>query len=142
MSNNVILRDAADEDKNFIISSWLKTYRTEGKFTRRIRPYVYFKEHEERIKRALWQAKARIACLEAEPEVIMGYAVWTPQAAHEVVHFVFVRPEFRNLGVARKLLSEVNLETCEFTHWVYKLDNVIDELLTQYPKMNYNPYLF
>jgi len=143
--NEIIIRPAElspEGDLHFILSSWLKTYRESGKFTRRIKPQTFYQYHEERIKRLFdWPlAEVTIACTPQEPTVILGYRV--SEEKDHVLHWLFVRPEFQKMGIAKKLLEGFPLGECHFTHWTINCDEKINRLLEENPRMNYNPYLF
>lgn len=137
---NVLIRPAIlteEGDKNFIISSWLKEYRDDSKFLRRVRPWVYYEEHHKRIHKALEQGSTLIAYRSEEPEVILGYVNYD-----KILHWIYVRPEFRKEGVATQLLKDFDLTSCHFTHWTLSCDTLISRLLEKHPKMNYVPYAF
>jgi hypothetical protein len=44
----------------------------------------------------------RVACLESDPDVILGFSV----AQNNVLHFVFVKPQWRKIGIAKMLVPE------------------------------------
>lgn len=49
-----------------------------------------------------------VACLSSDPDVILGFSVSEPQ----ILHFVFVKPHWRRIGIATQLVpKDINVVT-------------------------------
>jgi len=54
-----------------------------------------------------------------------------------VIHFVYIKPQFKKMGIAKKLFEASKLqETQFFTHWTFD----VDELTQKLPNLTYDPY--
>jgi hypothetical protein len=123
-----LIRSIQDSDFNFIISTWLKSYY--DLMTGQKPPkFVYFKAHEKIIKEVLLAKDGFIICNDEDHDQIMGYIITNGK----VLHYVYVKNLFRNLGFAKILLASKKLDT--YTHHT----SYIRKLKLSY---TYNPYLF
>lgn len=50
----------------------------------------------------IWRSQVKVACLEEEPDVVLGYAVYEG----ETLHWVFVKKAWRKLEIASKLVPK------------------------------------
>ena len=56
------------------------------------------------------QINIKVACLKEDPSVILGYAVLA--ATPNALHWVFIKKSWRNIGLAKDLISKnVNVAT-------------------------------
>jgi hypothetical protein len=104
MSAEIIYRDATIDDVNFILSSWLKSYRPSAPL---VSDEVYFREHKALVMQLIQRSAVHIACDPSYPLSIYGYAV-VEQGA---VHYVYVKFALRKFGVARALLKRAGVES-------------------------------
>lgn len=98
-------------DTGFIIETWLKGLRFSNTWFERIDHEAYFKNYLGIIKSILGRPSVTtyVACLKDDPDVIIGYAVTEPQ----ILHWVFVRKDWRRAGIARDLIPK---DTKTITH--------------------------
>jgi GNAT superfamily N-acetyltransferase len=129
------LRPGGPDDLPFVFATWLRSYKRSSSFARRVPNDVFYKFHHQAIERILVRTSAqlRIAHAPDAPGVILGYAVTEPG----VVHFVYVKGDFRRFGIGSALLAHVDVNACVFTHWTEGWDL----LLKRWPQAQYNPYL-
>lgn len=133
MQANIELRGLTEKDLPFVFATWLHAYKKESYFAKRIKRDVFFKEHHRLIELLLGKSQILVAHPIGEPDVILGYLVYTSG----VVHFAFVKPEFRKLGIAKTMLNAAKFDTeLQFTHWTFSMDDIIKT----HPEMTYNPY--
>ena len=141
-SFGVELRAANDTDIEFIVNSWLKSYRW-NLHVKEIRDDDYYPGQREVILECLRVSRVAVACLEASPSVIVGWACGdSPDVDASQLDFVYVKREFRKYGIARALVVEVagcpddgvstfvTHMTKSFRHWTEK-----------HNCYRYNPYL-
>jgi len=134
LNDEIEVRLAKPEDLNFIFSCWLRNYRHSSQFARKISNTVYYKYHHKVIERIIGRgAQVRIAHQVGEPDIILGFACMESFENTPVLHFIYVKKAFRGLGIAKKLVWE--LENLQFTHLTENLD------LEKHPLFVYNPYL-
>ncbi len=128
------VRNANPDDFPLIFATWLRSYRHGGQFTRRIPERVYFARHHRVIERLLDSCSVRVAASAEDTDVILGWAVLEPGC----VHFVYVKPAFRRMGLASALLADVNWPATSYSHETFTLRiPEIGERLAQSP---FDPY--
>lgn len=128
---NIAIRDALQEDINFIYATWLRSYRSGSSIGRQARNTVYYREYNKVIDHLLNSSTIKVACLDDDPLIILGYAVFD----RDNIHYIFVKEAFRRLGIARRLVesSLILPETC--THTTFIADKIIDKF-----KIEFNPF--
>jgi ribosomal protein S18 acetylase RimI-like enzyme len=140
VSAPVEIRDYKSEDRDFVFSSWLRNYKHSSYFAKRIRNSVFFFWHQKIADAIVSRPSARIlvACAPGESDVILGYLVMEERPTEQVIHYVFVKPEFRKMGIGRKLWlkAEVKPTGAYFTHWTF----VVNDLREKMPELTYDPY--
>lgn len=72
----------------------------------------------------------KVACLEDDKDIIVGYSMYT----NTVLHWVFVKKQWRKIGVAKVLVPE-KLTAC--TH----LTELGKQILKKKPGVYFDPYL-
>ena len=104
--DSLLIRSAAKADVSFIIHSWLHSFR-EGDMVEGVPNQVYFHNHHKVIESILKRATVLVLCLPEDPNVILA---WICVEAHEnglVIHYLYVKNEFRKNRLGSKLLAEV-----------------------------------
>jgi hypothetical protein len=124
----VVLRQATADDTSFIYSSWLKSYRNTQKH---VNSETYFKGQHDLITLLLNNSSVIVICPEDDPESIVGYMVYSD----DVLHWIYVKSVFRNLGMAKTLMSVFpNGEPKQFSHFTPAVYFLLKESCT------FNPY--
>lgn len=103
---NTIIRDPQPEDINFILSTMLKGLYYGSRFWSEVDQDAFFKNYEPFIKNLMIKSQVKIACLEDDQDVILGYSMFD----HNILHFIFVKKSYRKLGIGRKLFPD-NIDT-------------------------------
>lgn len=100
----ITIRPGEEGDRPFIYSTRLKGLRYANKWLGLIDEYLYFNEYHKVIDRILHNPKTeiRIATLITDPEIILGYSV----QENSTLHWVFIKPDWRNIGLARDLVGD------------------------------------
>lgn len=136
----IIIRDMTSDDINFVAASWLSSYKVESQFAYRITRPVFFKGHGMVINHILQRpnTKGFVLHFHEEPDLILGYLVMELISPKPVLHYLYIKGRFRNLGFAKRLIRHTKLDptACDFTHWTYPINEIIKKL----PGMTYNPY--
>lgn len=100
-----------DEDRNYVLSSWLRSY-AEGPEFRGIARGTYFALYEPVVKDILARSVVAIATLPEQPDVVIGWMA----IEDEALHYALVKPRWRKLGIARWLLADVLEIAATYTH--------------------------
>jgi len=101
-------------DVNFILSTWLKGMTGGNDYYRMINRESFNYHYGEFIKRRMAKQGVLImvACLKESPDVILGYSVTERVKNKNVLHWVYVKKEWRRIGIAKDILpSEINVTT-------------------------------
>lgn len=98
----VVIRDLAATDVPFVINSWLKSFRS-SKWAGSLPNNVYWEAYHKAIEVILERSDTivKIASLAENPDQILGYVVYCPDA----VHYLYVKLSLRRHGIGRRLLE-------------------------------------
>ncbi len=130
------IRDVLPSDIPFIYSSWLKSFRFGSQLAKPIRSSIFYENYREVLDCLLSKSQIKVACLNDEPSVILGYLVYERTIA--IVHYVFVKEAFRELGIAHNLLLQSELPTdLTYSH----MTTMITKYLTNKSNWIYNPFV-
>ena len=123
-------RPFLEADTNFILNSWLKSYRSSG-VTEHIPSTIYFTEHKKTVLRLMEDAKILVCCNPEDEEQIFG---WTCYEEPLIIHFIYVKYPYRKFGMAKSLYNTIGSPTIT-SH----LPRSYSELKKKY-NLIYNPY--
>lgn len=93
------LRPGEANDFGFVIDSWIRSYRDSP--WARLAGTCYVAGHDALIKRLMTRSATTVACYEADPDTILGWAC----TEGRIVHYVYVKHSLRRKGIARMLLT-------------------------------------
>jgi len=105
-------RAMRDEDRNYVLSSWLRSYG-EGSEFRHLARGVYFALYEPVVKRLLDRSTVAIAWTEDLPDSVLG---WIAIEGDSTVHYVLVKPRWRKLGIGRWMTKDLAAMPATYTH--------------------------
>lgn len=105
------IRPALPTDHNFILATWLKSYRELGTSHPVPEKEIYYREHQEKIKYHLESSKCLIATTD-DTDQICGYICFNG----DTVHYIFIKTVFRRFGIANQLLDAANTLR-QFSHF-------------------------
>ena len=138
-SDRLIVRSyRPDQDKNFILNSWLKSYRR-APATQFVDGPVFFGEHKELIEKILLDPETTTSVLVLDDEdknFIVGYMV--TNLPRNLIHWVYIKDTFRGLGLTQALAKAAFLNPDrppDATHMT-----VAGNTLAKKQDIIYNPY--
>ena len=131
MSANFVIATAGQEAHPLVFATLLKSYYHGSLWAKHVPRDVFFARHHAVVERLLASSSLRVAHLEDDPAVILGYALVAPPT----LHYVYVKPSFRRFGIARALLAHVQ-RPFTYTHWTW----IVRDLDKHLEKCIYNPY--
>ena len=102
----VVLRALEETEVNFIYHSWLRSLRSGNSFYKSIPSIVYFENHRKRLYRILDKSHCLVATPKDHPEIVVAYIVWENFGPKEIIHYIYVKSDYRVMGLA-SLLVEV-----------------------------------
>jgi GNAT superfamily N-acetyltransferase len=129
-------------DLDFIINSWLMSYR-KAPANYRVRNEQYFAYQPANVQVLLERSIVTIFCDPDNPTEIMGYIV--VELGH-IVHYVYVKQPYRGVGIADKLMDyavetegehRVILSHMTRKAWIDKWFEKLGEKLVYVPEFKY-----
>lgn len=135
MSDPVIIRGIVQADIPFIINSWLKSFRS-SRWAGSLPNNVYWDAYHKAIEVILERpdTTVSVACLSENPDQILGYIVYCPDA----VHYLYVKLSLRRHGIGKRLLTSAigDAKHFRYTFRTDALDNLPEGLYGTYsPKI-------
>ena len=111
-----VTRLAVKEDSNFIFHSWLKSYRASwakgSNPMRYVDKEIYYANQKEIINYILQTSYVICAHNPDDINQLFGYIVAEPSDyGPAIIHYVFVKQPFRNLGIGTMLYREAKSYT-------------------------------
>jgi len=135
----ISIREFNANDLNFILSKWLKNYKFSSRFAKNIKPDIYYKWHHMILDNIMARPSCTILIANPtdEPDVNLGFICYETTDT-KVIHYAFVKPEFRNFGIGKRLFHHAmgDKSVGYFTHWTYPVDTLEMKL----PNLTYDPY--
>ncbi len=125
------IRDAKPEDKNFIMATFLKGLYYGDSWFSLIDKSAFMGNYKLVAEALLNRANIKIACLKEDPDVILGYSVLSQD--YQTIHWVFVKANWRQKGIARSLLPQ-------YPTTVTHLTKLGKELLPKFKTAVFNPF--
>jgi|SRR5271165_1933475 len=139
LDEKTAIRAGDERDHAFIYATWLRSYRHDSNFARKINNDIYYEFHHKVIERILERASIQVLCSADDPYTIFGYLVWEVLPVHPtapIVHYLYIKMPFRKMGLGKELFTVVaNYGTLIFTHYTSVVDKVKNDTWL------YNPYL-
>lgn len=141
-SNEVRIRPATKRDIPFITSGWLEGFR-EAPMVRGVPNNLYYYYHHKILERLLPRSTVLVMCNAEDDDQLMGFCCAEVMDKCLVLHYIYVKHAFRNLGVAKQFIKL--LQTTEKTaavQYTAKTPAIFPlELKMKNQGMVYNPYL-
>lgn len=102
-----------ESDLAFIRNTWLLSFRL-SHFAGTLPDDLYLPAQTEQIGRLLGISQTLIACDLEDQDTILGYLTHQDQ----VIHYIYVKEDWRGIGVARGLYKSAGLEgkSVSYTH--------------------------
>ncbi len=107
---SIIVREARPNDTAFIIDAWKRSYEGAPAVRGADRDH-YRHEMTKAIRRLCDRCVVRIACDSSDEDTIVGFAAFTGGE----LHYIYVKKDFRGMGIARTLLVGLPIQTYTFS---------------------------
>ena len=137
--NSYDIRLAQADDIAFIYSSCLKSLKHDSKLGTSTANRIFFDNYKLVLDRILADNNTQVfvACKPDEPHVIFGYMIAEP--VNSVLHYVFVKEAFWNLGIASSLFKKAFNQGTGVVSVTHKTRTA--EPYMHNRNLIYNPYL-
>lgn len=132
----VTIRPYIENDKNFILNSWLYGFKEGCEYFRLIEKDAYKDKYGQVIHNILERESTdiKIICLKEDQNIIVGYSITELRPPFIILHWMYVKQDWRNNGIARMLVPE------GLTHATH-LTKIGKALLKRHPDVSFNPFL-
>lgn len=102
----ITTRPYLPEDRNFVLSCWLRGLYYGNTFFSEIPKDIFMKHYHAVLEKFLTspQVTITVACLIDDPQVILGYSVTRTVQDKKVLDWVFIKTAWRQIGIARSLV--------------------------------------
>lgn len=122
------IRDA----RPLVFATWLRSFQATSDLGKKLPRDAFFASHHRVIERILARgATVTLAVLPDDTSVVFGWSV----TEGNVVHYVYVKPDFRKFGLATALLAHVE-KPFTYSHATSALPKLAHKL----HNCTYNPY--
>jgi hypothetical protein len=101
---SVLVRDARDADFAFIVDAWCRSFEHSPAVKGADRE-AYRTEMVRMVRSVMGRATTRVACDHEDDDVLLGFATFSGP----VLHYVYVRKDFRQMGIVRAMLEGVDI---------------------------------
>jgi hypothetical protein len=141
----VLFREACEDDYGLIIQSWLLSYQA-SHGTRDVPNDVYFAQQHKIIESCIHSGNALVLAPLSEPRVIMGFIVFSLEPQGLVMDWLGVKKTFRRMGICNFIMNNIidfhpDSEQIYCTHWPASMFEVTVKRQMHRHKIRYNPYL-
>lgn len=125
------LRAFVEDDRNFILSTWLRSLRVAPCY-KFVPNQVLYSRLEPLVWRLLGTCDTSVACIAGEPDHIVGWANGTTG----YLNFVYVKRHSRGCGLLGMLLDDLSLDArpLRCTFWTHHAEKY-------HPDWHYKPSL-
>jgi len=130
------IRSVEKNDYPLIFNSWLKSL---SKSFSLMDKDMYYQGQHRLIERLLQTSKCHVAVDSEDESIIVGYLVESALQDVNVVHYIYVKKDFRNMGIAENLLENANIH--KGSNIIYTHATVSGVALAQVYGAFYNPFL-
>lgn len=134
----IVIRPIAQIDVSFIFSSWLRSFKS-AFFARDIHPTTYYGNHHELIAELIATSKTYVACSASDSTEIYGFICGEHIGTTFVLHYIYVKHTFRNLGIGRQLLAQFPVDDSGVSFYTHQTGVAAKQAAAYH--MMYNPYL-
>lgn len=98
------LRPAEPGDRGYVLQTWLESYR-QSPWAHQLPEFAYWSRfgHVGLVEDVAFRSPVVVACLPETPSFIYGWCCHSAVPPEPVLHYMFVRHEFRRQGFGRLL---------------------------------------
>ena len=118
------IRDFKEEDRAFVMSTWLRGLYYGNGFFAVMPKDVFMENYKKYLDLLINKSVIKIACLVDDEDTILGYSVLSTDLA--VLHWIFIKKLFRQKGVARTLCPSNLKYFSHFTDLGLQLKNKLN----------------
>jgi len=127
----VKLRPPSPSDKEFILSSWLKSFRNSD-LSNFIPNDLYYTYHGNIVKSCLLRSLATVACNPEDEDQVYGYLVYELLGDIFIIHYVYTKNIFRDCGIAKHMLKSVYPQFGQAESFITHIDQTTPRIVNNF----------
>lgn len=110
-------RLAGEQDYNFILANWSKSFRS-SPWAGTVRNNHYHSSMKNTIDDLIERGMLLVVlCSLEDSDQLLGFIAYEVSSTVPVVHYLFIKPDFRGHKLTKKLLNHINASECFiYTH--------------------------
>jgi NDP-sugar pyrophosphorylase family protein len=101
-----LLREFTDDDRNFILNSFLQSYVNHSNYSY-VAKSIYYKNQAKIIEFLLETASCLIICFPEAPDEIMGYIIYEYVANSLVIHWLYIKTLHRYHRLSENIIDKL-----------------------------------
>jgi len=133
-------RDLQKNDREYITRSVLMSFLAGSAEIKKINKDSYLRSHNETVNGLIDNCEVIIMCDNDETGLIYGFALFQNLEDLDILHYIYVRRDFRGRGICAQMLEHISSadKTCTISHLT---DDFKPAKLKKYwSKVIYDPY--
>jgi len=142
-STPIAYRESREEDRVFVVSSWLDSFR-ESHTAGMIAMATFYDKMWGEIENLMDRSGSRtiIACNAGDPNQLHGFVTFDLDTGTDppVVHYLYVKAPFRRWGIARGLFAAAGINSERPMDYTFKT-SVVVRLANKIPLARWQPML-
>jgi hypothetical protein len=143
MADHVVkfgIRTITPNDFNWVVSSWRNDFRKNGRFGWGMTNEVYHRNYREVIMNTMKWTPCYVAYDLEAPDVTLGFICGGIFNGYPVIHYIYVKNNFRGFGLAGALLEHFGLKP-KMPIIATHSTKMIEHMFTTKTGVLYNPFL-
>jgi GNAT superfamily N-acetyltransferase len=117
------------------------SYLSGSQEIRRINKDSYLTAHNKTLNGLLDNCECKIVCDTEDPDLIYGFIIYESMKEWDVIHYIYIRKDFRGRGLADKLIFEACTGNTQLVLSHLTDDFKPAKLKKYWSKVIYDPYL-
>lgn len=109
MKAEIFIRDYGENDKPFVMNSWIKSYRDANIQSLKINKKLLYHNQKDLINSILTHSVTLVACADDDEDHILGWLNYEAYGKLCIIHYVYVKHPFRMLDIANTLKSHIHI---------------------------------
>lgn len=138
LKSQVQVRTATEADVPFIFNSWLRSFKAAA--PRSLTPVVYFDFQHKLIQSILRRSSVSMLCSPDDSQQLFGYLVHETIDNVPVLHYAYIKHDFRQLGLLNSLLAHAGVSKDSGAYYTHETNSTF-KVRNSYKLLVYNPYL-
>lgn len=106
VEDELLIRPYRESDKDYIMSTWLHTYRNSSRCWH-LAAKEYFWYESKRMEFLLENQDVAVLCAPKHPDVILGWICYKPTKDSIILHYIVIKEEFQGRGLGTAFLKAI-----------------------------------